>query len=150
MSVHMYRISRSIYARGLTASGAANRWNLANEFVIYAGSTRSLSTLEMVVHRTAIRPHDDYKMMVIQVPKDIEMEQIEIEDLPKNWRSIGAYPALQQIGSLWYRSRRTAICKIPSVVIPQEHNYMIHTHHVDFSRITLHSTEAFLWDRRLL
>ena len=148
--MQVYRISRNKYARNLSASGAANRWNLANEFVIYAGSSRSLSTLELVVHRAAIKPHDSYKMMIIDIPLEIEIEKIEIEDLPRKWRTLAAYPVLQQIGSLWYHSRKSAICQIPSVVVPQEYNYIIHTQHEDFPKISLTNTESFFWDPRLL
>ena len=148
--MQVFRISRSKYAGNLTASGAANRWNLANELVIYTGASRSLSTLELVVHRNAIKPHDPYKMMIIDIPSDVEIEKIEASDLPGNWRTLSAYHILQQVGSLWYNARKTAICQIPSVVIPQEYNYIIHTQHEDFSKISLANTEPFFWDRRLL
>ncbi|SFQ42232.1 hypothetical protein SAMN04515674_11833 [Pseudarcicella hirudinis] len=46
----VYNIRKSKYADSLKASGVANRWNKDDEFVIYAGASISLSTLELVAH----------------------------------------------------------------------------------------------------
>lgn len=48
--MELFRISREKYSHALRASGAENRWNKQDEFVLYTGSSCSLSTLELVVH----------------------------------------------------------------------------------------------------
>ena len=71
--------------------------------------------------------------------------------LPGHWRSMTAYPELQQIGSNWYKSKRSLVLKVSSAVIPKEYNYIINTNHPDFSsKVSLVRTEDYFWDDRLL
>lgn len=149
--MELFRISLEIYAGALTASGAANRWNVAGQFVVYAGSSRSLSTLELAVHRGAIQLTKKYKVMVISVAdEDNLVKQVQIRDLPTNWRAMAAYSALQAIGSDWYTKQESLLLKVPSAVIIQEHNYLINSTHPDFvSKVSLVRTEDYFWDDRL-
>jgi len=150
--MELFRISLKKHAHKLTASGRPNRWNKRDEYVIYAGSSRSLSSLELVVHRGSIELLESYKVMVISVADDDELTtQIKIKELTDNWRRTTAYPFLQDIGSEWYRSRESLLLKVPSAVIPQEFNYLINSNHPDFEdHITLVRTENYFWDERLL
>jgi len=150
--MRVYRISVEKYSKELTASGASNRWNQEGEFVLYTAQSRSLSTLELVVHRSSIKPTLNYKVMVIEF--DIGKSQIEKlneNDLPTNWRSISAYKQLQRIGSDWYSSRKKLVLEIPSAVIPKESNFIVNTQHKLFdSKVKLLKIEDYFWDDRLL
>lgn len=149
----LYRISREKYAKRLTASGVAGRWNLNGEHVLYTSQSRSLAALELLAQRSAIRPKDfEYKVMVIEwQSKKSSLDHIGHDELPEHWRTLEAYPALQKMGSLWYQTGKNLVLKVPSVLIPQEHNYVINFHHPDFTRsIALHAVEGFFWDKRLL
>ena len=148
----VFNIRKEKYANSLRASGVANRWNKNDEFVIYTGSSRSLSTLELVVHRSGISIDNSYKLMVIEI-NCLEEEILEItsKDLPKNWRNVEAYPKLQTIGSNWYKSYKHLVMKVPSAVIPKEYNYLIHTKHPDFDKkVSIKEIEDYQWDKRLL
>jgi RES domain-containing protein len=149
--MEVFRISREVYASRLIASGGANRWNKRDQYVLYAGSSRSLSTLELIVHRNSIAPLDNYKVMVISIPDfDFLTKQIPIKVLPGNWRTLSAYPELQQIGTDWYESRETLVLKVPSAVIYYEFNFIINFEHPDFkNHIRLIRTEDYYWDDRL-
>lgn len=148
----VYNIRKAAYAGALTASGVANRWNKNNEYVIYAGSSISLSTLELVAHRAAIQIESDYKLLTILLDiNDDDIQQIHLKDLPENWRSVLAYPLLQRMGSTWYKTQESLVLKVPSAIVPSENNYLIHTQHPDFKKkVRTHSVENFLWDERLL
>jgi RES domain-containing protein len=149
--MELFRIAHKKYAGSLTSSGAANRWNVSGQYVIYAGASRSLSTLELVVHRSSINPIGTYKVMLISVADDDRLvSQIQIGDLPSDWRTMAAYPILQQVGGDWYNSKETLLLKIPSVVIIQEYNYLINTKHPDFLKLVkLVRTEDYFFDPRL-
>lgn len=152
MALLLYNIRKAQYANALVASGAANRWNRTDEFVIYTGSSASLATLELVVHRSGIRVDQTYKLLIIEAkagPKDITT--IDLDQLPANWKSIQSYPELQALGSEWYQAQKTLLLKVPSAVLPRESNYIINTRHPDFaSKIKIKETELFVWDSRLL
>ena len=149
--MEVFRISKADYADKLSSSGSANRWNKNGQNVIYTGSSRSLSTLELIVHRGNVAPKIDYKVMVISIADDDNLvKQVLISNLPKKWRRMSAYPALQKIGSEWYESQETLMLKVPSAIIPNEYNFVINTEHPDFSKnVTLVRKEEYFWDDRL-
>jgi RES domain-containing protein len=128
--MEVYRIARDKYAKALTASGVANRWNYDQEWVIYTACNRALSTLELVVHRSAIKPAFNYQVMVISISDEPRLiTEITEKDLPKN---------------------RSLVLKVPSAVLPSESNYMINTRHPDYKKVKLLRLENFFWDERLL
>jgi RES domain-containing protein len=149
--MELFRISLETYAGGLTSSGSANRWNIAGQQVLYAGSVRSLSTLELIVHRSSIKPLASYKVMVLSITdEDHLVKQIHIADLPGDWRKMAAYGTLQTIGSEWYTKQESLLLKVPSAIIIQEYNYVINTTHPEFAKkVTLVRTEDYFWDYRL-
>lgn len=150
--MELFRISLEKYAGALTTSGAANRWNTEGQSVLYTGSSRSLSTLELVVHRSTIQPTENYKVMVLSATdEDHLVQQVHTRELPANWRTIAAYGTLQKIGSDWYTKQESLLLKVPSSVIVQEYNYLINVTHPDFDKkIKLVRTEDYFWDGRLL
>jgi RES domain-containing protein len=151
--MEVFRISKIDYADKLTSSGSENRWNFRGQNVIYAGASRSLSTLELIVHRSSIIPKIDYKVMVISIADDSHLiKEIKITDLPIDWRKMSAYSELQKIGSEWYENQETLALKVPSAVILNEYNYVINTEHPDFSdnNIKLVRLEDYFWDKRLI
>ncbi|MFD2937320.1 RES family NAD+ phosphorylase [Spirosoma flavum] len=150
--MEVFRISKEIHASTLSSSGSANRWNTKGQQVIYTGSSRSLSSLELVVHRGSIQPASMYKVMVISIADDDYLiKQVQVNDLPANWRTLAGYSALQKIGSTWYNSQETVVLKVPSAIIVYEYNYIINTEHPEFDRkIQLVRIEDYFWDSRLL
>jgi len=150
--MEVFRISKEVHATSLSASGSANRWNTKGQQVLYTGSSRSLSSLELVVHRGAIQPNVGYKVMVISIADDDYLiKQVQRSDLPPNWRSLAGYPSLQGIGSAWYNRQESLVLKVPSAIIVYEYNYLINTEHPDFgSKVQLVRTEDYFWDSRLL
>ncbi len=150
--MEVFRICKQEHAGRIIASGSANRWNLRGQNVVYTASSRSLATLELMVHRSAIIPATTYKVMVISITDiDSLMSEIRISDLPENWRTVSAYATLQQIGYDWYSQQKTLLLKVPSAVISYEYNYVINTEHPDFiENVQLKRIEDFFWDKRLL
>lgn len=149
--MEVFRITKQSFAGALTASGSANRWNVKGQQVLYTGASRSLATLELVVHKGAIVPADLYTVMVISLPDANHFyTQVQTRDLPQNWQSIAAYATLQRIGSNWVEQASSLILKVPSAVIPFEYNFIINTEHPDFAaNVKLVSTEPYFWDYRL-
>ena len=149
--MEVFKICKEEYSGSLKSSGSANRWNLRGQNVIYTGSTRSLSTLELVVRRSSIAPVNNYKVMVISIADDDYLfKQIHINELVENWRTLTAYSTLQEIGSKWYISQGSLILKVPSAVIPYEYNYIINSEHPDFTKcVRKVRVEDYFWDKRL-
>jgi len=150
--MQVFKIARDVYAKAITASGAANRWNREGQMVSYAASSRALATLEMVARRAAIMPTLPYKMMVITMADDPSLyREVPRSSLPLHWYRMDAYPQLQAIGAKWYEERQSLVLKVPSAIIPQESNYIINTNHPEFAAaVQLETSENYFWDSRLL
>lgn len=152
--MEVFRISREKFSHKILASGKSNRWNLDDQFVVYASGSRSLCSLELIVHRASIVPAHKYKVMIISIADQEELYTAILQrELPKNWRGTAGYFELQKLGSEWYRNNQSLVLKVPSAIIPEEHNFLINTYHPDFkdpTKVSLVRTEDYFWDDRLL
>lgn len=146
--MHVFRITTLPWSQSLTASGYPARWNARGRYVIYAAESRSLACLENLVHRSGEGNNALYKVMVIEIPDALSIEVIELSTLKKDWQIIDNYAYCQSLGSKWLDEAGSAVCKVPSVIIQKEHNYLINPNHPDFKKIKLSGTEDFDFDRR--
>jgi RES domain-containing protein len=146
----VFRITSSKYAGSLLPSGIEARWNRKGQKVIYASGSRSLACLENIVHRSALGFQDLFKILAIEIPDDLKQEMIDDYKLPAGWIRPGNYRICQDVGSLWYKAGRTPVLKAPSILIPQEFNFVINTIHPDFKRIRLIGAEDFSFDPRIV
>jgi len=145
----VYRITLAKYANALIASGNPARWNSKDVKAIYTAGSRSLACLENVVHRSSLGLKDDFRTILIAIPDDLEIEEIKLSDLSTHWQQYLQYPYTQKLGDEWTRKASTAVLKVPSAIIPEEHNYIINPLHGDFSRIQYLGNEPFNFDERL-
>ncbi|GAB2941709.1 RES family NAD+ phosphorylase [Hymenobacter coalescens] len=145
----VYRICLARYADDLFASGYRARWNYKDQFVIYTASSRALACLENVVHRSGEGLHDQFRVLVIDVPDDLLVEEIRLADLPPDWAKASRYALCQPLGSQWYEARRAAVLRVPSSIVPPESNYILHSRHPDFKRIQIVAREPFSFDARI-
>ncbi|GAA4386446.1 RES family NAD+ phosphorylase [Hymenobacter koreensis] len=145
----VYRICLAKYADGLFASGYRARWNFKDQFVIYTAASRALACLENVVHRSGEGLNEQFRVLVIDVPDDLLVEEINPADLPPGWEKASRYAVCQPLGSAWYEARRSAVLRVPSSIVPQESNFILHSRHPDFSRIQILGREEFSFDARI-
>jgi RES domain-containing protein len=145
----VYRITLAKYAGSLFASGNPARWNSKDVKAIYTAGSRSLACLENVVHRSALGLKDNFRTILIAIPDDLQIEEIKISDLNPQWRQYSQYPYTQNLGDEWSRNASTAVLKVPSAIIPEEHNYILNPLHKDFDRIQYLGNEPFNFDDRI-
>lgn len=147
--MELFRISLAVYADKLYAPGFPGRWNLEGEEVIYASSSRSLACLENMVHRKGHGDNLKYSTMVIYAPDTSSVTQVNLSDLSPSWNQGSDFFDCQFIGSEWFRKKKSLLLKVPSAVIPDEFNVVIHTSHPEFSEVSLIKILPFSFDRRL-
>ena len=145
----VYRITLAKFARKLLASGNPARWNSKDVKVIYTAGSRSLACLENVVHRSSMGLKENFKTMQVEIPDNLKLEEIKISDLDPKWREYSRYAYTQKIGDEWIKNGRTAVLKVPSAIVPEEHNYLINPLHKDFKRIKYLGNEPFDFDERI-
>ena len=149
----VWRVTRRAHAeQPLTGEGArrfGGRWNHVGTSLVYTSGTLSLAVLEYLVNLPISDLPDDLVSIQVQVPDDLARAELAIDDLPENWRTFPASEELKDIGSDWVREGTTPILSVPSVVIPNELNYLINPAHEEAKRVKVVSVDPFALDVRL-
>jgi len=138
-------------ADAFTGEGAkqyGGRWNSPGVAVVYASANKSLAALEILVHLNP-RKLGSYKVFSFHFDHALA-ESLHIRNLPKEWREEPPPPSIQRLGDEWARQLRSAILAVPSILIPEESNYVLNPAHPDFSRIEIGKPANFAFDPRLL
>lgn len=92
----------------------------------------------------------EYVLFEAEIPEEVQIERVDTKTLPENWRESPAPKALASIGDVWFREERTAVLRVPSVIVPSEDNYLLNPLHEDFLKIRIHPYVPFVFDQRLL
>ena len=134
---------------GIGAKLYGGRWNEPGLPVVYTASSLSLAMVETFVHLDDDLIPDDYVAIAADVPSEMALTRLNVADLPPDWRNYPPPDTLKQIGSEWLRSKTSAVLAVPSVVIPQEENYLLNPEHISFSRVIIHPAVPFQFDPRM-
>jgi RES domain-containing protein len=152
--MRVYRIEREKYLKTtLSGVGAAltegYRWNSLSTFLVYTAESRALALLEISVHLDLSEdlPTDRF-FVEIDIPEDIRITDISIDELPENWDAKPPLLETQYIGDDFVAQKIAAVLKVPSSIVPPEHNYLINPNHPDTTRINVISTERLQIDNR--
>lgn len=71
-------------------------------------------------------------------------------DLPRGWRNSPPPVTVQELGDRWLEAGRSAVLRVPSVIVPTEWNYLLDPMHADFGRIVIGPKRAVQFDPRLV
>lgn len=143
------RIALKKHAYELFAPGIAGRWNSEGKKVIYTAGSISLAAIENMVRRKGYGFNRDYNTMLIDLPDDLAVTEYTPDILPNGWNHPYNYSVSQPIGDKWYDEMKTAIFKVPSAIVSQEYNYVLHNLHPDFSKIKIIDVTEFIPDERI-
>ncbi|MGB0880618.1 MAG: RES family NAD+ phosphorylase [Polaribacter sp.] len=148
----VFRLSKRKYSTVLNGKGAAksnNRWNSKGIEIIYTAESRALAMAEVAVHLTIATLPSDYVMITIDVPDNISIKKLHIEELHKNWNNNPPSSTTTKIGYHFINSNDTCIMKVPSAVVKGDFNYLINPYHKDFKKIKIIEITDFPFDRRM-
>lgn len=150
--MRVYRIVTLAHARNaFTGEGArlyGGRWNPKGFPLVYTAATRSLALLEMLVQDQPLRAR--YAFIPADVPANVRITRLAPAQLPADWRHSAARIRLQEIGREWLVAGRGAVLAVPSVVLPEEENFLLNPRHASFTRIRPEEAEPLELDSRLL
>lgn len=123
------------------------RWSSPGVAVVYVSQHLSLACLEVLVHEEDGAVLEAYTAVAVDFG-DIRVADLEGEP-PSDWRSYPPPASTQVIGDAWVARCRTAILRVPSVVVPVEHNFLVNPRHQDARRLVIGKPMAFPFDERL-
>ena len=147
----VYRISKCTYIDDLKGSSAATypgRWNSKGTYILYTSTNPSLALLESVVHMSRIAI-DNYCMICLEIPED-RILKIQATDLPDDWFTNPSPDGLKTIGDHFIQNNRYLALQLPSVIMPEENNYLLNPGHPDFKKVKMMYTRKVSIDKRLV
>jgi RES domain-containing protein len=145
----IYRIAHKKYSDHLFAPGFAGRWDGAGKKVLYCSESIPLAFLESMIRRQGVGFNHDYNIIIIEIPDDLAIRTVQLSDLTGEWRSIYDYTICQQIGNTWFDEFKSPVLKVPSAIVVQSYNYVIHAQHSDYSRISVAGVTELVPDARI-
>ena len=151
MSVAAWRITKAKYApSAFTGEGARlypGRWNLRGDAMVYTAGTLSLAVLEMLVHLKRRDTLERYVLFRLDIPAQSVFRP---RRFPPGWADREPPEAVARFGSDWLASGRGCALRVPSAIVPAEHNYLLNPLHPRFAEIAIGEPEPFAFDPRLL
>lgn len=124
------------------------RWNNPGQRAVYLSEHLSLAALELIVNANR-RLSGAYVAIAVNVPGGLTVHRPALGDLPAGWRESPAPATTRAFGSEWLGRAREALMCIPSVIIPDESNYLLNPDHPDAKRIEPLAPVPFSFDPRL-
>ncbi len=152
MTLTAWRIVESRYKNKAFSGGGARlfggRWNSKGQAVVYTAGSLALASIEMVVNL----PSPKLLEAFVRIPVYFDAELVESlppDQYPRKWQHRPISPETKAIGDRWIHQRRSLILKVPSVVVPEEFNYLINPAHPDFDKIEIGRPIVYHFDPRL-
>ncbi len=158
-----YRITSCEFKNDLSGKGAylyGGRWNNKGIYLLYTAEYPALAMLEALAHITMVKQQRDYCKMIIAHP-DPEVinhffrdgrwyQEIDVDQLPMDWRSSPGPDSLKEIGDAFVREGKFLALKVPSVLEPDSFNFLFNTEHAAFADFKVTHAEWVSFDQRLL
>ncbi len=146
----IYRLSTSKFANDLSGEGArlyGGRWNFSGNAALYTSEHISLSILEILVRANKQTSPDAYILTSMELPDNC-ISEIQLKKLKYDWQSHLEYT--QYIGDEFLKNNQVLALRVPSAIVPQEHNFLLNPLHTDFKKVKLILSESLNLDKRLL
>jgi RES domain-containing protein len=151
--IKLWRLTSSRHARsafnGLGAKANGGRWNAIGTPMVYLSQHLSLCALEVLVHAN---PADlpDFVSIPVEAPDGVSLEVLDYPArLSKNWRDELPPAGLRAFGDAWVKEGRSLLLQVPSVLIPEELNYLLNPLHPEVDRLVFGPPRPFSFDPRL-
>jgi RES domain-containing protein len=134
---------------GIGASLEGGLWNSAGVPAVYASGHLAMAAHEKFVHLPRPLPRNTLYVRFRIWFGGLAVTRLDVSDLPADWREEPVPASTQGIGDAWISGGKTAILGVPSVLYPEETNYVINPAHHDFSKIKISAGEPFAFDPRM-
>lgn len=151
--MRVFRIERQKYLNEIldgrgAALSAGNRWNSRNTAMVYTSGSRSLAILEVLSHVDLFNDLPSDRLLVeLDIADDLKIQQIDIEQLPKNWNAYPAINATRLLGDEFIQFSTHQILQVPSSLVNGEFNYLINPKLIDDSQIKIINAKSLKLER---
>jgi RES domain-containing protein len=151
--MELFRIAQEQFADDLSGNGSrlfGGRWNSEGLYAVYTSSSRALALLETLAHTPAkMLDAKAYLLISIVLPDDLPVHEISVMDLAAGWDAPDTRPLTKKLGDHFLRNKTGLLLKVPSVVMPEESNFLLNPLHSDMKRIKIISKRKICFDKRV-
>jgi len=148
-----WRIVKQRYEKeAFSGEGArlyGGRWSRRGHALVYTADTLSLAALEYFVHLGPAMAEQKLVSFRVEIPGRVAIESVDEKTLPAGWREIPPPPATRQRGADWAAEGSTAVLRVPSALIPEQHNLILNPGHPEFRKIKISGPDSFRFDSRM-
>ncbi|MBL7760701.1 MAG: RES family NAD+ phosphorylase [Sediminibacterium sp.] len=147
----VYRVSKKQFAADLTGEGArlfGGRWNHIHTGCLYTSASRALALLEFSVNVNRMLAPKSLSLVAIEIPEK-NILKLQITDLPENWQDVPVPGSTRDYGTGLLRKAQHSVIAIPSVVVPEEYNYLLNPLHKDHGKIRIMAISELGYDGRI-
>jgi RES domain-containing protein len=150
--MRLWRISNHADLSGEGGRRAEGRWHERGRPVVYLSEHPALALLEAMVH-LEIDAEDlpkNYQLLEIEAPPIVAVESISETDLDAGapgWRRDARIA--RAMATSWFVEARTALLRVPSVVVPSSSNFLLNPLHADATKMRIVSKATTAFDERL-
>lgn len=134
---------------GWGAKEYGGRWNHEGVPLVYTAGTQALAALELFVHIQNEYEAMDLVLIPVGIPAGLNIKKVFRGKLPTGWDSHPPGDPSMALGTKWAGSTASAVLRVPSVMVPDEHNYLLNPLHPDFSKLKIGDPKPFQFDRRM-
>lgn len=151
--MEVFRITQQQFADDLSGNGArlfGGRWNSEGFFALYTSSTRSLALLETLAHTPAkMLDVRVYHLITLSVPDNLPTQKILVTDLMADWNAPDTRPFTKKIGDTFLSAQKKMLLAVPSVMMPEDINYVINPLHKDMKHVKIVNKRRIYFDKRI-
>jgi RES domain-containing protein len=143
----LWRSSRHRDLRGEGGLRAPGRWHRRGAPIVYLAESPTGALLETCVHTSVNDVPSSYTLLALQIDDSISLEELELSTLPPGW--IDRVEVTRGIGSAWLESRRSALLRVPSALVPATWNVLLNPAHADAGKIRIETAYDYPFDPRI-
>jgi RES domain-containing protein len=148
--VILWHISNYETLDGTGGMLAGGRWHSKGRPIVYCAPDPATALWEVLVHAGELDISDialTYQYLKIEVPDDVTAETVPVAELPPAWRN--DINVSRPLGDRWLASARTALLRVPCVIVPETLNALINPQHPDSSKLRILEVIPYPLDSRL-
>lgn len=153
MTIHAWRlVSEARADDAFSGEGArlyGGRWNPHGLRATCLSATRSLAALEVLVHQAEHVPAGRFLFFEVRFPERF-VTTVTPDDLEADWRSYPPQNSTVTLGGGWLKARSSPVLRVPSILIPEESNYLLNPEHPRAEEIEIGAPLPFTFDHRFL
>jgi RES domain-containing protein len=147
--MNLWRISNHLSLKGEGGRRAPARWHSGGEPIVYLAESPPGALLEILVHLELpeVSSPITYTLLRIAVPDRLKIPSLTVPTT-ETWKNDETLT--RKLGDAWLKSRRSALARVPSSILPNTENYLLNPLNPDAARIKIAETHSAILDPRLI